>query len=316
MTVDMPRALKARLSRGDRVYRAVTATAAGTVLVTIVLITFFLLLAAVPAVQHAGWSFLTTTHWNPDSTPARFGIAAMMYGTIVTALIAMVVTVPVAIATAVFINEYAPRTLRGGLTTAIEVMAAIPSIIFAGWGLYVLIPFLQPIEQWAVDHLGKHVFLFQASAVGSSFFNVGLVISLMAIPITTSIVRAVLAQAPRHECEGALALGATRWGMVRTVILPFGRTGIIGASMLGLGRALGETMAATLIFSFAFEIKPRIFENGGVTIASGIALYFKESRELGLSALMAAGAALFLVTFVINILAAGVVGRAERAAAR
>ncbi|MFI0424256.1 phosphate ABC transporter permease subunit PstC [Spongiactinospora sp. 9N601] len=314
MTTETPRTITARLSRGDRVYRAVTTSAAATVLVTIVLITVFLVLTAIPAIQRAGWSFFTTTAWNPDEPSGRFGIAAMMYGTAVTGLIAMVFTVPISIATAVFINEYAPRALKGGLTTAVEVMAAIPSIIFAGWGLHVLIPFLDPMEKWAVDHLGGVFFVFEAREIGSSFFNVGLVISLMAIPITTSIMRAVLAQAPRHECEGALALGATRWGMVRTVVLPFGRGGMIGASMLGLGRALGETMAATLIFSFAFEIKPRLFENGGVTIASGIAIYFKESRELGLSALMAAGAALFLVTFVINLLAARVVDRAERAA--
>ncbi|GAA3643497.1 phosphate ABC transporter permease subunit PstC [Nonomuraea antimicrobica] len=314
MTLETPRIITARLSRGDRIYRVVTTMAAATVLVTIVLITVFLVLTALPAFQRAGWSFFTTTAWNPDETSGKFGIAAMMYGTFVTALIAMAFTVPISIATAVFINEYAPRATRAGLTTSIEVMAAIPSIIFAGWGLHVLIPFLDPIEQWAVDHLGGVFFVFEAREVGSSYFNVGLVISLMAIPITTSIVRAVLDQAPRHECEGALALGATRWGMVRTVILPFGRTGIVGASMLGLGRALGETMAATLIFSFAFEIKPRIFENGGVTIASGIAIYFKESRDAGLSALMAAGATLFLVTFVINLLASRVVQRAERAA--
>jgi phosphate transport system permease protein len=187
-------------------------------------------------------------------------------------------------------------------------------LIFAIWGLFFLVPTLAPIEDWAVAQFGGWLPLAKASATGSSLFNAGLIIACMTVPITTSIIREVLDQAPRHECEGALALGGTRWGMIRVVILPFGRGGIIGGSMLGLGRALGETLAATLILSVAFQIKPRILENGGITVASGIAIQFRDAQEMGLSALMAAGLSLFVVTFAINLLAATVVSRSRSGA--
>ncbi|GAA1012035.1 phosphate transport system permease protein [Acrocarpospora pleiomorpha] len=309
-----PRRIEARLSGSDRFYRALASTGAGITLLIIVLIGVFLLLEALPAFQAAGFDFLTTQPWNPDSVPPEFGVAAMMFGTAVTAIVAMLVTVPLALATAVFINEYAPRAIRAALTSLVDLMAAIPSLIFALWGLFFLVPWLQPIEGWLVAQLGGSLPFMRAVATGSSLFNAGLVIALMSIPITTSIIREVLSQAPRHECEGALALGGTRWGMITTVILPFGRTGIIGGSMLGLGRALGETIAATLILNIRFEIKPQIFETGGITVASGIAVEFFDAQELGLSALMAAGLSLFLVTIVINLLAAIVVERAKSVA--
>lgn len=301
------------MSRSDRFYHALATTGAGITLLIIVLIGVFLLLEALPAFQAAGFDFLTTQRWDPDSVPPIFGVSAMMFGTAVTAIVAMLATVPLAIATAVFINEYAPRVLRATLTSLVDLMAAIPSLVFALWGLFFLVPWLQPIEGWLVAQLGGTLPFMRAIATGSSLFNAGLVIALMAIPITTSIIREVLSQAPRHECEGALALGGTRWGMITTVILPFGRTGIIGGSMLGLGRALGETIAATLILNIRFEIKPQILETGGITVASGIAVEFFDAQELGLSALMAAGLALFLVTIVINLLAAVVVERAKSA---
>ncbi|MEU8266468.1 phosphate ABC transporter permease subunit PstC [Sphaerisporangium sp. NPDC049002] len=306
-----PRKLEARLTDADRLYRAFVASGAGATLVLITLIGVFLLIGALPALRTAGLSFLTTQPWAPDGQPPKFGVAAMMFGTFVSAAVAMVITVPVAVCTSLFINEYAPRSLRRGLTSLVDLMAAIPSLIFAIWGLFLLVPLLQPIEDWAVAQFGGWMPLMEASATGGSLFNAGLIIACMAIPITTSIIREVLAQAPRHECEGALALGGTRWGMITAVILPFGRSGIVGGSMLGLGRALGETLAATLILSIAFEIKPRILENGGITVASGIAIEFRDAQELGLSALMAAGLALFLVTFAINFLAALVANRSR-----
>ncbi|WP_171064000.1 phosphate ABC transporter permease subunit PstC [Actinomadura soli] len=309
-----PRKISARLTRGDRLYHATATAGAGATLALIVLIGLFLLIKALPALREAGWSFLTTKEWSPDAERPRFGVAAMMAGTLVSAVVAMAVTFPVSVSTAVFINEYAPRRLRRPLTSLIDLMAAIPSLIFAMWGLFVLVPFLVPLEQWAVDRFGGALPFMRATAIGASLGNAGLVISLMTIPIATSIIREVLAQVPRHECEGALALGATRWGMIRTVVLPFGRGGIIGGSMLGLGRALGETLAATLILSLTFEIKPRVLENGGITVASALAVQFKDAQTMGLSALMAAGLALFVVTFAINFLAAIVVSRSRSGA--
>ncbi|WP_203972388.1 phosphate ABC transporter permease subunit PstC [Planotetraspora silvatica] len=309
-----PRKLEARLTDADRFYRAFVAAGAGTTLVLITLIGLFLLTGAWPALKTSGFSFLTTLTWAPDGEPPKFGVAAMMFGTFVSAAVAMLITVPIAVCTALFINEYAPRAVRRSLTSLVDLMAAIPSLIFAIWGLFFLVPLLAPIEDWAVAQFHGWLPLAEASATGGSLFNAGLIIACMAIPITTSIIREVLAQAPRHECEGALALGGTRWGMISSVILPFGRSGIVGGSMLGLGRALGETLAATLILSIAFEIKPRILENGGITVASGIAIEFRDAQELGLSALMAAGLALFLVTFAINLLAALVVNRSPAGA--
>lgn len=312
---ERPRKITTRLTGSDHAYRALVTAGAGTTLVLIVLIGLFLLIKALPALREAGWSFLTEPTWTPDAPQhPRFGVAAMMYGTVVTAVVAMAVTFPVSVSTAIFINEYAPRRVRRTLTSLIDLMAAIPSLVFAMWGLFVLVPELLPLEQWAVTRLGGGIPLMRASAIGASLFNAGLVISLMTIPIATSIIREVFSQTPRHECEGALALGATRWGMIRTVVLPFGRAGVIGGSMLGLGRALGETLAATLILSLTFEIKPRILENGGVTVASGIAVQFKDAQTMGLSALMAAGLALFVVTFAINIVAAIVVSRSRSGA--
>ncbi|MEV6985250.1 phosphate ABC transporter permease subunit PstC [Sphaerisporangium sp. NPDC051017] len=309
-----PRRLEARLTDADRLYRAVVSSGAAATLLLITLIGIFLLIGALPALKEAGFSFLTTKEWNPDGQSPSFGVAAMMFGTLVSAVVAMGITVPVAVCTALFINEYAPPAVRNGLTSLVDLMAAIPSIIFAIWGLFFLVPTLTPIEDWVVEQIGSWFPLAAASATGSSLFNAGLIIACMTIPITTSIIREVLSQAPRHECEGALALGGTRWGMITSVILPFGKGGIIGGSMLGLGRALGETLAATLILSIAFEIKPRILENGGITVASGIAIQFRDARDMGLSALMAAGLALFLVTFVINFLAAMVVSRSRSGA--
>jgi phosphate transport system permease protein len=309
-----PRRIKTRLTPSDHAYRALVTAGAGTTLVLIALIGLFLLLKALPALRASGWSFLTEPTWTPDAQHPRFGVAAMMYGTIVTAGVAMAVSFPVSVSAAIFINEYVPRQARRSLTSLIDLMAAIPSLIFAMWGLFVLVPVLLPPEQWAVQHLGGGIPLMRASAIGASLLNAGLVISLMTIPIATSIIREVFSQTPPHECEGALALGATRWGMIRTVVLPFGRAGVIGGSMLGLGRALGETLAATLILSLTFEIKPRILENGGVTVASGIAVQFKDAQTMGLSALMAAGLALFVVTFAINLVAAIVVSRSRSGA--
>ncbi|RAY11444.1 phosphate ABC transporter permease subunit PstC [Actinomadura craniellae] len=308
------RKIETRLTRGDRLYRSLATAAAAVTLALIVLIGVFLLIRAMPALREAGWSFITVKEWRPDGQQPRFGVSAMLFGTFVTALVAMAVTFPVSVATAIFINEYAPRRIKQTLTSLIDLMAAIPSLIFAIWGLFFLIPLLLPIEQWAVDELGGSLPFMRAAAIGASLFNAGLVISLMTIPIATSIIREVLSQTPRHECEGALALGATRWGMIRTVVLPFGRGGIVGGSMLGLGRALGETLAATLILSVTFEIKPRVLENGGITVASAIAVQFKDAQTMGLSALMAAGLALFAVTFVINMLAALVVSRSRSGA--
>lgn len=309
-----PRPIAATVTPGDRRFRAVARAGAAATLVLTAGIATLLVIEAAPALRRVGLvDFLTTKSWAPGSQPPTFGIAAMLFGTAVTALVAMAVALPVSIGAAVFINEYAPPRSRRALIAVVDLMAAIPSIIFGLWARDLLLPRLRGAEGWLTSTL-DFIPIFRADSIGGSLFETGIVVSLMVIPITTSVVREVLAQVPRGECEAALALGGTRWGMVRLVILPFGRGGMIGASMLGLGRALGETIAAALVLSFVYETSPRIFETGGVTIASVIAITFGEATDAGVQALMAAGLTLFVVTLAVNLAAAGIVARSRTGA--
>ena len=242
--------------------------------------------------------------------------------TISIALVALFLAVPISVATALFITEYAPRRLRRFLTATIDLLAAVPSLIYGLWGLFYLQPRLITLSKWLADNLGFIPFFHVNEDFGtslgvfpSSTFVAGVIVSLMVIPICTSVMREVFGQAPPGEREGAMALGGTRWGVVRDVVLPFGRGGIIGGSMLGLGRALGETIAVTLIISPSFDSKWSILEQGSNSIAALIALKFSESTETGISALMAAGLALFIITLIVNTAASSVVNRSRSGSA-
>lgn len=309
---DLPRVSPTRRSSADRAYRA-TAKAAGlATLALLVLIGLFLFLRAIPALQRAGFSFLTAFEWQPDVPGGRFGIAAVMYWTTVIALVALAIAVPVALGTALFVTEYAPRKIRKTLTSMVDLMAAVPSLIYGMWGFFFLQPKMVGLSAWLSEHLGFiPVFAVKRPVYASSAFIAGTVVSLMVLPITTSVIREVFSQTPPGEKEAALALGSTRWGMIRAVVLPFGRGGIIGGSMLGLGRALGETIAVAIIISPTFLVSPRILESGANSVASLIALRFGEAKGDGLPALMAAGLTLFLVTLCINSLAALIVSRSR-----
>jgi phosphate transport system permease protein len=284
--------------------------------VLLVLIGLFLLIKAWPALKYAGFSFFTRTEWtfNPVTGGGIFGIAAILYWTIVIALIAVVIAVPVAVAAALFISEYAPRRIKGTLTSLVDLLAAVPSLIYGMWGFFFLQPRLFGVSGFLAHHLGFiPIFHSNDDLFGSSAFVAGIVVSLMVIPITTAISREVFSQAPPGEKEAALALGGTRWGMVRTVTLPFGKGGVIGGSMLGLGRALGETIAVAIIISPTFEIHPSILDRGANSVAARIALEFGDaaSSPLHLSALLAAGLVLFLLTLVVNSIAAFIVARSR-----
>jgi phosphate transport system permease protein len=228
----------------------------------------------------------------------------------VIAVIALVVALPVAVGTALFINEYAPARVAGGLVPLVDLLAAVPSLVYGMWGLYWLQPHLEGTTRWLSVHLGFiPIFNTSRPVFGSSMFVAGLVVALMVVPIITSVSREVMAQVPKTSCEGALALGGSRWGMIRRVVLPFGRSGIIGAAMLGLGRALGETIAIALILSFDFRITPHVLEPGGGSIAGLIANFFPEAGDNGRTALIAAGLVLFVVTLLVNMVARVVVNR-------
>jgi phosphate transport system permease protein len=298
------------------VFRAVSSGAALVSLLIVGLTAFFLINKARPALAKAGpWNFFTKSVWSPPT--GHFGVLGVLIGTVVIAAIALVLAVPAALAMALFINEYAPRRLSRPMTTVIDLLAALPSLVFGIWGLFALQGKLLPLSKWLSRHLSVIPF-FRVPTTGAdltqSSFIVGVVVGLMVLPIITSVSRDVMSQVPREQCEGALALGGTRWGMIRDVILPFGRGGIVGATLLGLGRALGETIAVALIINLKFKANSHILTTGGASIGSLIATRFGEASSIERSALVAAGLALFLLTLVINMLARRVVARASRLA--
>ncbi|MFJ8039634.1 phosphate ABC transporter permease subunit PstC [Kitasatospora sp. NPDC096147] len=316
---DRPRQISAPPSPGDRVLRLGLSAAGLSVFLIMGLTAFFLLIRGAQALRVAGWSFFTEQRWLLSAE--RFGIAAVLPNGLLIAVIALVLAVPVALMTAIFISEYAPVRLRAPLISLIDLMAAIPSIVYGLWGLYFLQPRIIGTSRWISNHLGEWVpFLkVRTGDIGTSYtsstFIGGVVVGLMIIPIITSLSREVFSQAPQGEREGAYALGSTRWGMVRTVVLPFGKGGVIGAVMLGFGRAMGETIAIALIISPAFVFKGHLLENGGNSISALIALRFSESDELSLSALMAAGLVLFVLTLVVNLVAGIIINRSRSGAA-
>lgn len=317
------RDLRARLSRPDRVFR-VTARGGGLlVLVLMVLVGTFLAFRAQQALRKAGWSFLTTQQWNPGA--GGFGIAAVMVGTLLIAATAICVAFPLAIGTALYISEYAPHRLKRFMTLVIDLMAAVPSVVFGLWGAFFLqwraVSLARWINDWffwlpvfQVRGVGRSPTTQTATYYTSSTFMAGIVVALMVVPIASSIMREAFSQAPPGEREGAYALGATRWGMVRAVVLPFGKGAIIGGTMLGLGRALGETIAVVMIISPVYIIQPHILQAGTSSISSLIALQYQESSQFGVSALMAAGLALFAMTLLVNFVAAIIVSRSRSGA--
>jgi phosphate transport system permease protein len=287
------------------------------------LIGVFLADRASKALDVAGWSFVTEQAWEPDS--GKFGVAAIIVGTILIALVAICVAVPLAIAVALYISEYAPRRLQSTFVSLVDLMAAVPSIVYGLWGLFFLQSNVTGVARWISTYFGWIPFLSVEGAdptdplspstvYTSSTFIAGIVVALMVAPIICSVMREVFSQAPSGEREGAYALGSTKWGMIRTVVLPFGKGGMIGGTMLGLGRALGETIAVYLIISPVFIIQPRILESGTSSVASLIALRYGEATNFGTSALMAAGLALFLMTLVVNFIASSVVARSRSGA--
>jgi phosphate transport system permease protein len=293
------------------------------VLILMGLVGTFLAYRAWQALHKAGWSFLTTQTWNPDG--GGFGIAAVIIGTLLIAGVAVVVAVPLALGTALYISEYAPRRVQRFLISLIDLMAAVPSVVFGLWGAFLLQWRVVSLSRWIsnwffwiplfkVDGVARDDPLATVSAWTSSSFIAGLVVALMITPIASSIMREAFSQAPAGEREGAYALGGTRWGMIRAVVLPFGRGAIVGGTMLGLGRALWETIAVVMIISPIFLIQPHILQNGTSSISALIALRYAEATPFAVSALMAAGLALFALTLLVNFAASVIVSRSRSGA--
>jgi len=301
----------------DRVFRGSMTVGALFSLVVLALIAAFLLYRGFEIFSDFGLSFITGEIWNigdpMDTSTAVLGIGAMLVGSVLTAFIAILIAVPFAIATALFIEYYAPKSVRTALTALLDLVAAIPSVIFGIWGYAVLLPIVEdwsvPLERW-LDFIP--VFDVPSGIFGRSPFLAGLLLALMITPIVTSVAREVYGQAPRDLVDASYALGGTKWGAIRNVVLPFGRSGLVGGAMLGLGRALGETVAVYLTLNLVFDINFRILGSAGGNVASLIATKFGEATAYELKALMAAGLVLFLVTLLVNFLATVIVNRSRR----
>jgi phosphate transport system permease protein len=265
---------------------------------------------------------LTTAAWEPDIH--HFGIAGILPDTLFIALVAVLIAIPISLGLALFISEIAPARSKRLLVSLVDLMAAVPSIVYGLWALEFLQGRMLGVSRWISTWLGW-IPIFKVNGVdpnspssltvySASTFICGVAVSLMVIPILTSVMRESFSLAPLGEREGAYALGSTRWGMIRSVVLPFGRGGIIGGTMLGLGRALGETIVVILIISPVFRANVHILASGGNSISFMIANYFGDSSSFGLSALMAAGLALFALTLIINFIASSVVARSRSGA--
>jgi phosphate transport system permease protein len=298
---------------GDRLFKLVAAAAGSTIVIAIVLIATFLLIRAIPSLRANHANFFTSAEFN-TSNPAKlaFGIRDLFMVTVLSSISALVLAVPIAVGIAVFLTQYAPARLARPFGAIVDLLAAVPSIIFGLWGIFVVAPQLEPLTRFLNRNLGW-LFLFKQGNVslagGGTIFTAGVVLSAMILPIVTSVSREVFRQTPRSQIEAALAMGATKWEVVRMTVLPFGRSGVIAASMLGLGRALGETVAVLIILRSAAHAGHWSLFDGGYTFASKIASAASEfSEPLPTGAYISAGFALFVLTFIVNAAARAVAG--------
>ena len=306
----LERSLLARLP--DRALRYGLTALAASILALIVYFFVKLVGEAHPAFAKFGvLGFTFGNEWNVSAD--HFGALALLVGTLITAGLALVIGVPVAVATALYVTELCPLRIRGPVTVLIELLAAVPSVVYGLWGIFFLAPKLQPAEQWVADRLSFVPFIGGGLVTIPNYFITGLVLAIMILPIVSSISREVMSTVPPDHKEAALGLGATRWEMIRVAVLPYCRSGISGAAMLGLGRAIGETIAVTILVGDAPVLGRHLFGQG-YSLAAAIANEFGEAQELHRSALFAAGLVLFVLTLLVNVIARMLVMRAERGA--
>ncbi|GAC1324112.1 MAG: phosphate ABC transporter permease subunit PstC [Mycobacteriales bacterium] len=300
--------------RPDRLFRVSTAGAGLLIVAVIVAIGVFLVVTAVPALRADHGSFLTERQWLPDATPSRFGIAAIAFGTLLTSLLALVIAVPVALGVALYITEYASPRVATAMSYLSDLLAAVPSVIYGLWGVLFLVPHLNKLQTFLTVHLGfLPIFRNDSGIVGRSLFAASVVLAIMILPIIAAITREIFAQVPSANREAALALGATKLEMIRVAVLPYSRAGLVSGVMLGLGRALGETIAVALVLSASFAVSIQVLSGlGGNTIAANIATKFGEAGIPGRGALVASGLVLFVITFAVNGLARLVLHRSTR----
>jgi phosphate transport system permease protein len=303
---------------GDRLFRGLSTGSGVLIVVLIAAIGVFLLVRAIPALARDHENFFTYGgNWVTTNTSAmRFGIFDLLQVTVFVALFALILAMPVALGIAIFLTQYSPRRIAGPLAYVVDLLAAVPSIIYGVWGLYVLAPRLRPIATWLNEHLGG-LFLFATGNAsvsgGGTIFTAGIVLAVMILPIISAVTREVFIKTPQSHIEAALALGATRWEVVKTTVLPFGRSGYISGAMLGLGRALGETIALLVILRGTQAAFGWSLFDGGYTFATKIAATASEfNNQYKAGAYIAAGLVLFLLTFVVDAMARAAVAGKDR----
>ena len=312
-----PRVITTELRFTDKVFRGVVTGGGLISLVILGLIGFFLIYNGFEAIRNAGFAFLTGFDWvdavSENNQPASYGIGAMLYGTIVTGILALLMGVPIAVGTALFLSYYAPEWLKKPMVVVVDVMAAIPSIVYGLWGFFVLMPHAEYWAKLIHKYFGFIPFFDMPAPVYTrSPFIAGLVLAIMITPIVTAISREVFAQTPLERIQAAYALGATKWSMIKAVVFPYGRGGVVGGAMLGLGRALGETVAVYTVLNLVYDIRIEVLLSAGGNVASMIVNKFGEADFVELQALMAAGFVLFLVTLMVNFLANYIINKTAR----
>jgi phosphate transport system permease protein len=305
-----PREISTEPRRSDKVFRGVVTGGGLSSLIVLGLIAVFLAYRGFEVLREEGLGFITGADWSvtldesANVVESNFGLSAMLVGTILCSLVAVVIAVPISVFSALYLNFYAPGWLKKILVAVIDMMAAFPSILFGIWGFLVLMP---SVEYWGklINRYLEWIPIFEVEPYffARSPFVAGVVLAIMIIPIITSVSREIFAQAPLDRIQAAFALGATRWAMIKAVVIPHGRSGVVGGAMLGLGRAMGETVAVYTVLNIVFQINWHILLGAGGNVASLIILKFGEAGEYEVKALMAAGLVLFLLTLAVNAVA-------------
>lgn len=299
--------------RGDARFRRLVAAAAVLLLALMAAIAVFLVLQAIPAITEDKTNFFTTLGWDPDGA-GSFGIAALAFGSVLSSVLALLIGVPVAVGVALLTSHYAPRAVARPLGYLVDLLAAVPSVVFGLWGLVYLVPALIPLSQFLSRYLGFIPLFTSDGAFGKSVLAASVVLAVMILPIVAAISREVFSAAPPDHLEAAYALGATKWEVMTTAVLPYGRSGVISGVVLGFGRAIGETIAVALVLSANFSISWRILEPSGNTIAANIANQYGQAGPLGRDALIASGLVLFAITLIVNFGARAIARRHRQVA--
>lgn len=306
------RPTKPPTNTGNKVFAGMSVGAGITILVILALVAIFLLTQAWPALVASAEEVSGMTGMNEDGEPRSFWayVVPLLYGTILAAVLALILALPLAIGISLFISHYAPRKIASALGYIVDLLAAIPSVVYGLWGFVTFRPVMEPLFEWLHDYLGWLPFFAEYQAPARNIFFGGMVLAIMILPIATATIRETFLQTPVLHEQAALGLGATRWEMIKIAVIPFGRSGIIAGAMLGLGRALGETMAILMVLSPGLEINLNLIKPGQhQTIAGNIALNFPEAFGVNANVLIATGLALFVLTFLVNYAARAIINR-------